>query len=176
MSGTGRLRGMAAVLAAVLGLGGNVAVGADPAAVSAAQLEVAPGVTLAGALDADALAALAGRDMLVIDLTTAGEEAGTESERVAGLGMTYENIPVSGPTLDPAQLDRIAGLLADREGEDVIIHCATGNRAGMVWAALRLEQGIALETALQEVAPLVTREPVTAAIRAYSEGMNDPAD
>jgi rhodanese-related sulfurtransferase len=108
------------------------------AVISEAQLEIRPGLVLAGPLDVEALAAADVKDLLIIDQAT---------------------------------LAIIDGLLEANANRSVVMHCGTGNRAAMIWAALQMNQGQTADAVLASVGPLVTREPVEAAIRAYGGGV-----
>jgi len=140
-------------------------------AVAMQQLSVDQQVTLAGVLDLQALGALAGTRAVVIDLTQAGEFAETEATRVAALGLDYHKVPVDGAKLDKGQLHQVAAILAANEDRPVIMHCASGNRAAMVWAAVQLEAGASLEAVLGRVDALVTHASIEGAIRAYAAGL-----
>jgi protein tyrosine phosphatase (PTP) superfamily phosphohydrolase (DUF442 family) len=48
----------------------------------------------------------------------------------AALGLRYENIPVSGATLDDTTLGRILSVLRDPAAAPVLFHCGSGNRVG----------------------------------------------
>ena len=140
---------------------------AIPPALSDAQLEVRRGLVLAGELDLDVLAAAEVAGLVIIDLRD--DETAVESERAAAdaLGVEHLNVPVHGAVIDEAALVVIADLLEANAHRSVVMHCGTGNRAAMIWAALQLDQGQSTDAVLASLAPLVTREPVEAAIRAY---------
>ena len=53
-----------------------------------------------------------------------------EPALVAGLGLTYVNIPVSAATLDDATIERILAVVRDPEAGPVFFHCGSGNRVG----------------------------------------------
>lgn len=53
-----------------------------------------------------------------------------EPALAAALGLRYENIPVSGATLDDATMERILAVLRDRTAAPVFFHCGSGNRVG----------------------------------------------
>lgn len=53
-----------------------------------------------------------------------------EPALAAALGLRYENIPVSGATLDDATMERILSVLRDRTAAPVFFHCGSGNRVG----------------------------------------------
>ncbi|MBX3706812.1 MAG: hypothetical protein KF911_09245 [Pseudomonadales bacterium] len=139
--------------------------------VSTAQLAVRDGVVLAGDLDPAALDALEGTGAVIVDLTTGGEAAAPARDRIAVLGLEYHNLPVYGAVLEHDQLRQLAALVGDRRDVPVIVHCATGNRAAMVWAALELERGEPLASVLASVDPLVNRAPIRAAIEAHARDL-----
>lgn len=143
--------------------------GADPIALSQYQLQVPGGVTLAGKLDPEALATLDAERTLIIDLRTPAEGTDAEAEAAARLGLAYRNLPVAGASIDPAQVDELAGLLAANAGRDVILHCASGNRAGMLWSAVQLHAGMPLDEVLQDVSAIVDKEGPLNAVRSYAE-------
>lgn len=84
------------------------------------------------------LAAAAGQGVkVVVNLCPPAEAADyDEAAVVTGLGMRYVNIPVAGPadlTLENAQ--RLAAELDGAgDGHGVLLHCASGNRAGALLA------------------------------------------
>ena len=75
-----------------------------------------------------------------------------EGALVTALGMQYLNIPVASPadlTLDKAKA--LAEALREAHGAPVLVHCASGNRVGALFAlkaclidGLSTEQGIAI--------------------------------
>lgn len=142
----------------------------EQAGLSAYQHVAAPGLVLAGRLDDGALARLAGRDVLVVDLRTPGEGIDSEAEAARSLGIDYHNVPVSGTVIDPAQVQRLDALLSEAEGRPVVVHCASGNRAAMLWGAVQLQRGAELEQVMDAVAPIATKPPVTNALRNFAAG------
>lgn len=50
------------------------------------------------------------------------------------LGFRYEHIPITPDTFSVADVDRFAEILASTD-EPVLIHCASSNRVGGLWAA-----------------------------------------
>jgi uncharacterized protein (TIGR01244 family) len=89
---------------------------------------------------------------MVIDLRTQqGRDISGFDERakVEALGMTYVHIPISPPTLSPADVDRFASAIDAADGP-ILIHCGTSNRVGGVWAAyLARERGLTAERAIE---------------------------
>jgi uncharacterized protein (TIGR01244 family) len=74
---------------------------------------------------------------LVINLRPPSEPSGLGDEAavVQKLGMTYVNIPVAGPagiTLENAK--KLRAALAGAKDQQVLLHCASGNRVGALLA------------------------------------------
>jgi uncharacterized protein (TIGR01244 family) len=85
----------------------------------------------------------------VVDMRTAEENRGIDEEREASeLGMAYVSIPVGGPDdvsfENAAELDRV---LAELDGP-VLLHCASGNRVGALFALRAKLNGASNEDAL----------------------------
>lgn len=70
-------------------------------------------------------------------------------------GIEHVALPVAGnAAFTPALLDAFSVAMADGEG-DVLLHCASGARAGQLYAAwLVRERGLSPQEAMQRVAPL----------------------
>lgn len=97
-------------------------------------------------LEAIAAAGYAG----VVDLRTADEARGyDEAGTATALGLRYVSLPVAGPAdvtwENAAALDRV---LADMEGP-VLLHCASGNRVGALFALRASTAGASDEEALE---------------------------
>jgi len=59
-----------------------------------------------------------------------------EEKVVEGLGMKYVFIPVTPGSFSVGDVDEFAAALSTMgDGEKVLIHCASSNRAGGIWAA-----------------------------------------
>lgn len=94
----------------------------------------------------------------VINLRTPEEMAALdfdEEEWAASQGMAYSLIPMAGNAgFTPAALDAFTAAMADEEGT-VLLHCASGTRAGHLYAAwLVREKGVSPEEAMRRVGPL----------------------
>jgi uncharacterized protein (TIGR01244 family) len=138
---------------------------------AATQLRVADNVTVAGLLDADAATRLRGTETVVIDLRLPDEGTAAESHAMWRAGVVYINLPTTGaaPTRDDVELfDAIVGANA---GRPILVHCASGNRAGMVWAAHLLDGGTSLADAKKAVRGVVTKASIDAAIDGYAAGL-----
>jgi len=87
----------------------------------------------------------------VISLRADGEIDWDESSLVGAAGMAFHSIPVAGAdgvTSDNAQtLDR---LLAQLDGQPVLLHCGSSNRVGALRAKSARDGGASLEDALAE--------------------------
>ena len=70
----------------------------------------------------------------VINLRRPEEEGNTDPEQIRGLGMAYLEIPIAG-SADMTE-DKARALAAALESADspVIVHCASGNRVGGLFA------------------------------------------
>jgi uncharacterized protein (TIGR01244 family) len=85
----------------------------------------------------------------VVDLRTATEDRGfDEKEAVNQMGMAYASLPIGGPsdvTFDNAAL--LDHILANYEGR-ILVHCASGNRVGALFALREKLLGAAADEAL----------------------------
>jgi uncharacterized protein (TIGR01244 family) len=88
----------------------------------------------------------------VINLRTPQEEIDfTESAVVESLGMTYYSIPVAGGGgINAENAQTLQQILAQLDGEPVLIHCASGNRVGGLMAVSAFAGGASLESAMAE--------------------------
>lgn len=127
-------------------------------------LQVSPRVVLAGALGEDAVLALKAANAVVIDLRHPAEGATDEARRMAVNGIPWINLPQGRETPTLAEVQYLDEILDAWPGRNVVLHCATGNRAGKLWATWRVQQGATLESARSEVSPIVTMPAVKAAI------------
>ena len=126
---------------------------APPAATSVPLLQPLPGLYIAGQPAASDWAAIKARGVrTVVNLRAPGElKDRDEAAEVRAAGLRYVEIPVSGAEgINPANARALHAALAPAHGGGVLVHCASGNRAG---ALLALEQrdfdGVAAERALE---------------------------
>lgn len=94
----------------------------------------------------------------VINLRAESEMASLGFDQRALLsaeGVAYSALPISGNAdYTPAALDAVSALMAD-PSQTVLLHCASGTRAGHLYAAwLVREQGLSPDEAMRRVAPL----------------------
>jgi uncharacterized protein (TIGR01244 family) len=109
-----------------------------------------PGITTAGQPSADQLAGVAKSGIkTVIDLRGLAEDRGMdERAAVEKLGMSYVTLPVEGGNgVTFANATALDKLLAGAKGP-VLVHCATGNRAGALLALRAKLKGADNDSAL----------------------------
>jgi uncharacterized protein (TIGR01244 family) len=71
----------------------------------------------------------------VINLCPVAEQKIDEQALITGLGMRYVHLPIAGPAdLTRANAMKLAELLADPTVRPLMIHCASGNRVGALFA------------------------------------------
>ncbi len=92
---------------------------------------------------------------MAINFRPAREQAGLNESAIAtDAGMTYCNVPYSGPVdLTDEVLDqgRAAIVAAETNASPALMHCRTGNRVGPAWAAYRvLDKKMPIEAAIAE--------------------------
>ena len=113
-------------------------------------LRVTPNIATSGALTKDGIQELVKHSFqTVIDLRSESEGTPSEKKAVEAVGITYINIPVTSEGVNESQLTAFKQAL-EQAAPPVLIHCATGNRAGAMWTAYRLSEGIAPEIAFKE--------------------------
>ncbi|MGE0622468.1 MAG: sulfur transferase domain-containing protein [Pseudomonadales bacterium] len=128
---------------------------------------------IAGLLDLDALHAAHPGSVLVVDLRTPPEGTAAEAEAAAALGIDYTNIPVAGASVDPLQVVQLRAALDDADADTlVVVHCASGNRAGMLWGALQVSEGAVLADVQASLSEVLNKEPTIQGLEAYARTLN----
>ena len=140
------------------------------------SLQVAPGVTLAGTLDPGAVATLKASDTLVIDLRGTDEGSDAEARAMALAGVDYVHLPQSASAPDKTDVEYLRDLLAVNAHRGVVIHCRSGNRAGLLWGAYRLDQGEPLPAVLDEIKPIATNDVIRKAVADYAQSPGTGGD
>ncbi|MFV2089721.1 MAG: beta-lactamase hydrolase domain-containing protein [Pseudomonadales bacterium] len=135
--------------------------------VSAYELQVSDRVTLAGLLDAQALPQLRDEGVVVVDLRTAEEGVAEEATQMKQAGITYYNLPVGRDGLSADVREKFSALLEEHSGRPVLVHCRSGNRAGLLWATHLIDEGKTAEEALSVVDGIVTSHGIRGAIKNY---------
>jgi uncharacterized protein (TIGR01244 family) len=111
-----------------------------------------PGLVAAGRPSPEALASLKARGFrTVVDLRTA-TEAGLAEEKAAveAQGLRYVNVPVAGGAFSGTDVDAVKAALDQAPEGPVLLHCASSNRVGAVWAVLKAREGMPVDRALEE--------------------------
>ena len=109
---------------------------------------VREGLATGGKPSAEALQRLKAQGFkTVVDLRTEGEGIASEKEAVEAQGLRYVSVPVSAATLQAADVLAVAKVLEDADAAPVLLHCATANRVGALWALLKVREGRSLDEA-----------------------------
>jgi sulfide:quinone oxidoreductase len=109
-------------------------------------MDLAPGLTAAGALSAADIEALAASGVkTIVNNRPDGEDPGqlpaAEAARLAAAhGIAYHHIPFVGATLSAADIDAFEAVLKDSP-QPMVAHCRSGTRSTMIWALTRIRQG-----------------------------------
>ncbi len=86
----------------------------------------------------------------VIDLRTPAEGTLQEQAALKRAGIEYTNIPVGKEAPTSEDVRRFADIVGDRNRGPLLVHCASANRVGTLWAMYRVSTGVPLQTALEE--------------------------
>jgi uncharacterized protein (TIGR01244 family) len=127
---------------------------------------------IAGQPDAAGLAAARDAGVgIVIDLRDPSEHDWDEAAAAAKLGLDYHNVPVSGRALSRDAMERIHAIVQENPDEEILLHCASGNRAA-AWLAIHLveNEGMDAEEALaigRETG--LTKDSIAENVSAYLE-------
>ncbi|OAG68544.1 fused DSP-PTPase phosphatase/NAD kinase-like protein [Xanthomonas floridensis] len=124
---------------------------------SAASAQTAPGwtrheVISSGQPTHAQLRAAAARGITtVIDLRAPDEPRGYDETTAAeALGLRYVRLPIrNADALTPEAVRALQRILRQQTGGPVLLHCASGNRAGALLALLAAREGASTEQALQ---------------------------
>ena len=120
----------------------------DPASIPAYRL-LRPGLAVAGQPVPQALAKL--EDMgfrTVVNLRTEKEGAAEERAIVEAQGLRYVWVPMTPDSFSLADVEAVQKVLDDPSTGPVLLHCASSNRVGAVWAVIQSRQGKSLDEAL----------------------------
>jgi len=128
-----------------------------------------PTVAIGGMLGPGAAEALVAQGFTrVIDLRNPEEGTADEAATLSSLGLQYINFPTGGTAPSSDRLAEFTALLDAAPEQRTLLHCASGNRAGMMWGLYRREQGIPLDQILSELHGVVTKEPLLDIVRTWS--------
>jgi len=131
---------------------GSAAWGEIPATMDSEQIPryrvLRPGLAVGGKPSPEALASLKAQGFkTVIDLRAAAEGTATEKEVVLAQGLRYISVPISSATFSEEDVQAVAKVLDEDDAAPVLLHCATANRVGAVWAVLQVKRGGSLDEA-----------------------------
>jgi protein tyrosine phosphatase (PTP) superfamily phosphohydrolase (DUF442 family) len=140
----------------------------------AQSLQVAADVTLNGDVNPLDVAEQFPDGVLYIDLRTPQEEGVEETrDEALRLGMRYENIPVDGPDIVASQVAELESLLKMRgHFQHTVLRCGSGNRAGMMWGATRIDAGEDPDQVMKQLQTIITKPAVEQALRSYTGNTN----
>lgn len=113
---------------------------------------IAPGLAAAGQPSPEGFARLKEQGFkTVISLRTETEPGVKEEEEaVKGLGLGYVSVPITLANFSQEKVDQVAKLLDDAAAGPVLLHCASANRVGAVWAVIQARKGKSYEEAEAE--------------------------
>ena len=128
-------------------------------------VRIAPNIGIGGRLTDDGVArAKAAGFKTLIDLRQPNESGVAEEKAAAeALGLRYISIPMPREAEDiPDILPKLIKRLETAGDYPILLHCASGNRAGAAWALYRAERGVPPIIAIGEgrAAGMKSRESV----------------
>ena len=119
----------------------------DPADIAKYRV-VRPGLATGGKPSPEALDRLKALGFkTVVDLRTEVEGTATEKQALEAQGLRYVSVPITAATFSAADVAAVANVINDPAAGPVLLHCASANRVGAVWAVLQVQQGRSLEEA-----------------------------
>lgn len=87
----------------------------------------------------------------IIDLRSPAEpNQPAEAGLAADAGLGYINIPIAKGAPTEEQIALFTDLMEDRKTFPILLHCASANRAGALWALYRASNGVPADTAIEE--------------------------
>lgn len=86
----------------------------------------------------------------VVSLLTEDEGVRAHTRWALKAGIDYINLGVTAEGPDDSVLEAFKGIMADPENHPVMVHCASANRVGALWARYRIDMGVPAEVAFQE--------------------------
>ncbi len=143
------------ILLAILTPVAHLSAGEIPATVDSSLIAnyrlIRPGLATAGQITNAGLTQFRGLGFkTVINLRTEKEGAAAEEEALKGQGVRYFGRPLTADSWTLADVDAIGQILDDKGAAPILLHCASGNRVGGVWAVLQVLKGGSKDAALAE--------------------------
>jgi uncharacterized protein (TIGR01244 family) len=103
---------------------------------------IEPGLAAAGQPTSEALGKLKAMGFrTVVNLRTEQEGAAAERKVVEAQGLRYVSVPVTPDTLSLADATAVEAALAGAGGRPALLHCASSNRVGALWALVQACRG-----------------------------------
>ena len=86
----------------------------------------------------------------IVDFRTPAEGTAQEAKQAKALGLNYINLAVGKAWPSDELLAEFYALVEDPKQHPILLHCASANRVGMLWAYYRLQRGMGKSGALEE--------------------------
>ena len=124
---------------------------------TAELIPLAPGFSVTGRLDRADIEALADAGVrTIINNRPDGEDPGqlpaAEARKLAeAKGIAYHHIPITAASLSRGDVDAFAATLRAAAGP-IVAHCRSGTRSTLLWALMRLRDGVDPLTLVAEAA------------------------
>ena len=111
----------------------------------------APFIGTGGQLADGAMAELKGMGFkTVVSLLNPREGLEAEREAAHEAGLNFYSISVSSKAPTEEQVREFAGIVSATGNYPILVHCASSNRVGAMWALYRHQMGVPAEIALEE--------------------------
>ncbi|HIG42859.1 MAG TPA: hypothetical protein EYQ14_20275 [Gammaproteobacteria bacterium] len=94
----------------------------------------------------------------VLDLRTEAEGVREEAKIAEQAGLVYHNIPIGKEWPTDNVFRRFKELVENPDNLPILIHCASANRVGMVWAEYEIRNGKDFDAAIVEGRTIGMRE------------------
>lgn len=109
----------------------------------------------------------------IVDLRTPPEGIDDERKEAEQAGLRYLNIPIGKEAPARQDLDRFQQWVENPDNHPTLVHCASANRVGTLWAMYRLRQGIPLEEVLLEGRTIGMKESREAQVIEFAGQLED---
>jgi uncharacterized protein (TIGR01244 family) len=83
----------------------------------------------------------------VVDLRTEAEGTAAERAAVEAQGLRYVSVPITAQTFSLSDVEAVERVLTDPASGPTLLHCASSNRVGAVWAVIQARKGKSLAEA-----------------------------
>lgn len=86
----------------------------------------------------------------VIDLRRAREQIADEQVAAEAAGLEYHNLPLGGNKPNQTIMEQLVAIIDQAEHRPVLLYCASGNRAGTLWAMYQVDHGVPVASAIEQ--------------------------